>query len=109
MTDDGDEEPTPVAHEGDARALRRDPAARDAGRAGELPAGSLHAPGAGDARAPLAGGEARRPRAAVPGGGGANGRLDRDGDAGGALAAPRRGRLPAGARSLLKVALPVKG
>ncbi len=48
---------------------------------------------------------------AVPGDRGANGRVDDDGDPRGALAAPRRGRLPAGARplGLLRVAVPVKG
>ena len=54
--------------------------------------------------------------AAVPGDRAADGRLDDDGDAGGALAAPRRGRLPAGARPAeggdvdrLTIAVPVKG
>src|SRR5690242_10950737 len=82
----GNQEPTPMAYEGDGGALRGDPLAEDARRAGVLPAGSLHAAGAGDAGAPLAGGEARGRGAAVPGGGGANGRVDDDGDAGGAVA-----------------------
>ena len=103
----------------DARAegaLGGDPGAGVAGRGGALPAGPLHDRGAGGDGAPLGGGAARRPGAAVPGGRAADARLDDDGDAGGALAAPRRGRLPLGARPAeggdvdrLTIAVPVKG
>src|SRR5579862_7413102 len=104
------QEPTSMADQGDARSLRDPALVRDAGGAGALPEGSLHAVGAGDAGAPVAGGEARRPGPAVRGGGAENGRIDGDGDARGALAALRRGRVSARARSsLLRVAVPVKG
>src|SRR6516225_11720455 len=110
LTRDGNREPTPMAYEGDGGALRGDPLDQDARRAGVVPAGPLHAAGAGDPGAPLAGGEAPGRGAAVPGGGGANGRVDHDGDAGGAVAAARRGRLSARSRSdFLRVAVPVKG
>src|SRR5919201_6869892 len=61
--------------------------------------------------ASLGGGAPARARPAVPGDRRANGRVDDDRDAGRPLAAPRGGRLPAGARSrgLLRLALPVKG
>src|SRR5579862_8218459 len=99
-----------MADEGDARSLRDAARVRDAGGAGALPEGSLHAVGAGDAGAPVAGGEARRPGSAVRRGGAENGRIDGDGDARGALAALRRGRVSARPRpSLLRVAVPVKG
>src|SRR5579862_5401739 len=99
-----------MADEGDARSLRDAARVRDAGGAGALPAGSLHAGGAGDAGTPLAGRQARRPGAAVRRGGAANGRIDGHGDAGGALAPLRRGRVSTRPRSsLLKVAVPVKG
>src|SRR4249920_2087148 len=75
----------------------REPA-RD-GRGRPVPAGSVHAVGAGGDGAPLGGGAARGGGAAVPGGREADGRVDDDRDAGGALAAPRRGWLPAGAGS----------
>src|SRR5579862_2082897 len=104
------QEPTSMADQGDARSLRDPALVRDAGGAGALPGGSLHAVGAGDAGAPVAGGEARRPGSAVRRGGAENGRIDGDGDARGALAASRRGRLQDRARpALLKVAVPVKG
>src|SRR5579862_4162002 len=104
------QEPTSMADQGDARSLRDPALVRDAGGAGALPEGSLHAVGAGDAGAPVAGGEARRPGSAVRRGGAENGRIDGDGDARGALAALRRGRVSARPRpSLLRVAVPVKG
>src|SRR5579872_7117363 len=100
-----------MAHEGDARALRRDPVAGDArGDGGVLP-GSVHPLRAGGDGPSLAGGPAPGAGAAVPGDRRAGRRVDDDGDARGALAAPRRGRLPDGARprGVLRVALPVKG
>src|SRR5947208_871751 len=107
----GRPEPTPVANQGDERALRGDPDAGDAaGDRGVLP-GSLHALGARGDGAPLAGGPPARARPAVPRDRRANGSVDNNGDAGGALAATRRGRLPGGAgpRGLLRLALPAKG
>src|SRR6476660_4708622 len=90
--------------------------ARDARGGRVLPAGSLHAGGARRDGAPLGRRQAGRPRAAIPGGRSAHARLDDDGDAGRALAAPRRGWLPAGARpaegvdvNRLTIAVPVKG
>src|SRR5690349_11696162 len=67
--------------------------------------------GAGGDGAPLAGRSIAREGIAVPGDRGANGRVDDDGDARGALAAAWRGRVPAGARprGVLRVALPSKG
>src|SRR5437763_8218557 len=105
------EDATPLADEGNARALRRDPVPGDAGGDGELLPGSLHAVGAGGDGAPLGGGAPAGAGAPVPGGRGADRRVDDDGDPRGALAAPRRGRLPLGARprNLLRVAVPVKG
>src|SRR6516225_48703 len=107
----GDPEPTPMAHAGDGGALRRGEGTADALRGRALSARSMHALGARGDGAPLAGGTPARPGASVPGDLGANGRVDNDGDARGALAPARRGRVPAGARprGLLKVALPVKG
>src|ERR1043166_6749091 len=93
----GRPEPTSMAHQGGERALRSDPDAGDAaGDRGVLP-GSLHALGAGGDGAPLAGSEAARTRPTVSRDRGANGRVDHDGDAGRALASPRRGRLSGGA------------
>src|SRR5438128_6380842 len=89
----------------------------DGGRGGALPARPLHDRRAGGHGAPLAGGAAARPWAAVPRGRAADARLDDDGDARGAVAAPRRGRLPLGARpggaaqfaGPLRIAVPAKG
>src|SRR5713226_9609745 len=101
---------TPMAHTGDGGALRDDPRAGEPGRGRTVLQGSLHPGGAGSDLAPLGGGQAVGPGAAVSGDRAADGRVDRDGDTGGALAAPRRGRLPAGARTgVLRVAVPVKG
>src|ERR671931_208702 len=96
------------------RSLRRGLPPEDAGGAGALLPGSLHGVGAGGDGAPLAGGEAARRGTAVPGGGARGRRFDDDGDSGGAVAAPRRGGLPAGAGprpalAPLKIAVPVKG
>src|SRR5437016_2247440 len=99
----------------DDRALRGDSQPEIAGGAGGVPAGPLHAVGAGGDGAPLGGRAAGRPGAAVPGDRRTNGGLDGDRDAGGALAAPRRGRLSARARQgetdsdRLTIAVPVKG
>src|SRR5437764_110079 len=82
----------------DDRALPGDSQLEIAGGAGGVPAGPLHAVGAGGDGAPLGGRAAGRPGAAVPGDRRTNGGLDGDRDAGGALAAPRRGRLSARAR-----------
>src|SRR5438034_9564819 len=108
---DGRAGPTSMGNQGDANALRRDRVVGDARGGGALLPGSLHPLGARGDGAPLGGGAPAGARVAVPGNRGANGRVDDDGDAGGALAAPRGGRLPAGARSrgLLRLALPVKG
>src|SRR5436190_312340 len=111
----GDAEPTSMGNARDDRALRRDSEPEVAGGAGELHAGSLHPRGAGGDVAPLASGAAREPGAAVHGDRGEDGSLDRDRDAGGALAEPRRGRLSARARQgetdsdRLTIAVPVKG
>src|SRR4029079_1212712 len=91
----GDAEPTSMGNARDDRALRRDSQPEVASGAGELHAGSLHARGAGGDGTPLAGGTARPPEAAVHGDRGEDGSVDRDRDAGGALAEPRRGRLSA--------------
>src|SRR2546427_10868389 len=99
----------------DDRALRGDSQPEIAGGAGGVPAGPLHAVGAGGDGAPLGGRGAGRPGAAVPGDRRTSGGLDGDRDAGGALAAPRRGRLSARARQgetdsdRLTIAVPVKG
>src|SRR5690242_20551344 len=105
-----------MAYARDERALRGDPGAGDASGGGALPPGSVHAGGARGDGAALGGGAAAGSGAPVPGDLGEDGRLDDDGDAGGALAAPRRGRLPLGARSpqerdddRLRIAVPVKG
>src|SRR6478609_7589537 len=88
-------------------AVGSDPRPGVAGRGGAVPQGSLHDRGAG--------GDGR-PGAALPGGRAEDARVDDNGHAGGALAAPRRGRLPAGARppeggdvDRLTIAVPVKG
>src|SRR5947209_5896029 len=111
MATDGNQEPTPMGNEGNARALRRDPLAGEQGGDGSVLPGPLHDLGAGGAGAPLAGGTAPGAGAALPGDRGANGSVDDDGDARGALAAPRRGRLSRSARplGLLRVAVPAKG
>src|SRR3990172_5915641 len=88
-----------MADDRDSRSLRSDPLAADAGGGGAVLPGSVHAGGAGDARAPVAGRAAPRRGSPLPRGGEADGRVDDDGDARGALAAPWGGRLPAGAGS----------
>src|SRR6478752_515905 len=108
---DGRAEPTPVGDQGDAKALRGDSRAREQGGGGAVLPGSVHAVGARGDGAPLGGGAPAGAGTSLPGDRGANGRVDDDGDTRGALAAPRRRRLPAGARpnGLLRVAVPVKG
>src|SRR4026209_2173840 len=87
-----------IADNGDKRPLQSDALAPLGPRGGELPARPVHAVGARGDGAPLASGEAHRPGVAVPRDKPADGRLHDDRDASGALAAPRRGRLQAGAR-----------
>src|SRR5919204_4293448 len=105
-----------MADERDRRPLSRDrePALRDGDRA--LLARPLHAQRARGDGASLGGREAPGRGVAVPRGSGANGRVHDDGDARGAVAAARRGRLPDRARPdaapfprPLKVAIPAKG
>src|SRR6476469_8734224 len=95
----------------DERALRRDARVGDPGGAGAILPGSVHALGAGGNGASVAGRPAGRSGLAVPGDLGADRSFDDNGDAGGALVEARRGRVSAGARprSLLRVAVPVKG
>src|SRR5437764_9389521 len=113
---DGREGTTSVAYAGDERSRRRDAQPEDASGARGLPPRPLHARGAGGDGAPLGGGAGAGSRSAVPGSGGEDRRVDDDGDAGRALASPRRGRLPRGARSpqerddgRLRIAVPAKG
>src|SRR3954470_21121203 len=111
MTVDGGADTTPMADEGDARAIRRDPVPGDPrGGGGVLPR-PVHPVGARGDGPPLAGSPSARAGAAVPGDRRTDGSVDDDGDPGRALAAPRRGRVQGGARprGLLKVALPAKG
>src|SRR4051794_2459474 len=103
MTVDG------MADERDATALRGDPLAGVAGGDGGVLPGPVHALGARGDGAPVAGGAPAGAGAALPGDRREDGRIDDDRDAGRPLAASRRGRLPGGAGSLLKVAVPAKG
>src|SRR5262249_32425532 len=95
---------------------------RDTRGDGELLPGSLHAVGARGDGTPVGGGAPAGAGAALPRDRRADGRLDDDGDASGALAPPRRGRLSSGARPSgllrpspdgaarqLRVAVPAKG
>src|SRR3954452_6713545 len=122
MRTDESEDATPVADQGDARALRRDSLPGDARGGGELLPGPVHAVGARGDGAPLGGGAPAGAGAAVPGDSGTDRRLDDDGDARGALASARGGRLPGGPRPrgllsarpegsarTLRVAVPAKG
>src|SRR3954469_5945486 len=108
---DGGTEPTPVGDQGDAKALRGDSRAREQGGRGAVLPGSVHPLGARGDGAPLGGGAPAGAGTAVPGDRRANGRIDDDRDPRRALAAPRRGRVPVGARpnGLLRGAVPVKG
>src|SRR3954471_737561 len=106
---------TSMADARDDRALRRGAQPEVAAGAGSLPAGPVHAGGAGGDGAPLAGGETRRPGAAVHGDRREDRGVDGDRDARGALAQPRRRRLPDRDRQgeeadgRLTIAVPVKG
>src|SRR5579884_3384018 len=90
---------TSMAYARDERALRGDPVAEDERRGGAVSPRPLHDLGARGDGASVGGGAAPGPRTAVPRGGGEDRSLDDDRDAGRALAAPRRGRVPLGARS----------
>src|SRR5665213_965061 len=111
----GRQRPTLVGDPRDERALRRDRGTEIADDAGSMLPGSVHARGAGGDGAPLAGGAPREQGAAVHGDRVEDGSVDRDRDPGGALAEPRRGRLPQRHRSgqaddgRLTIAVPVKG
>src|SRR5436189_5993936 len=94
---DGGPRTTPMAYARDERALPGDPVAGEPGGGGALPAGPVHAGGARGDGAEVGGREAGRSGPSVRADRGKDGRVDDDGDAGGALATPRRGRLPAGA------------
>src|SRR5438045_3077188 len=122
MERDESEDATPVADEGDARALRRHPLPGDPGGDGELLPGPLHTVGARGDGAPVGGGAPAGAGTAVPRDRGEDRRLDDDGDARGALAPARGGRLPRGPRPdgllsrspdatarKLRVAVPAKG
>src|SRR3954471_21615157 len=106
-----------MANPGDERAVRGDREPTDGGRGGAVPAGPVHAVGARGDGASVAGGAARGRGSAVPRGVAGDRRLDGDGDARGALAPVRGGRVPLGVGSaeaegeqdLLRIAIPVKG
>src|SRR5438046_1310663 len=106
---------TSMADARDDRALRRGAQPEVAAGAGSLPAGPVHAGGAGGDGAPVAGGETRRPGAAVHGDRRKDRGVDGDRDARGALAQPRRRRLSDGDRQgeeadgRVTIAVPVKG
>src|SRR5580704_9510243 len=95
---DGRESTTYMGNETDARGLRRDPVAGDAGGGRVVLPGSLHDVRAGSDRAPLGSGTAGREGLALPGDRREDARLDDDRDTRGALAEARRRRLQAGAR-----------
>src|SRR4029079_13746031 len=105
------------ADERDTGPVRGDPQPSNGRRGGTVLPGPLHTRGDRGADAPLAGGEAARRGASVPGGGCENGSVDDDGDAGRAVAETRRGRVSPGARPAeadvrpdrLTVAVPAKG
>src|SRR5581483_10322323 len=107
--------PTRMADSRDHPGPGRDPQHEQAAGAAGVHAGSLHAVGAGGDGSPVAGGAARGRRPPLHGDRGADGGVDGDRDEGGALAATRRGRVPAGARqeearsARLTIAVPVKG
>src|SRR3989442_13315623 len=106
-----------MGDERDTRSTEDDRLAPNRRRGGTVSPRSVHALRARGDDAPLAGGAAGRSRAAVPRGEQENGRVDDDRDTGGALAAPRRGRLSADARPAapsaradrLTIAIPAKG
>src|SRR4051812_30850687 len=94
-------------------SLRDDRLTPDHGRGGALPARSLHEVGARRNGAQVGGRAAPERGPALPRGGEAIARLDDDGDAGGAMAPERRGRLFAGTspspQGRLRIAVPSKG
>src|SRR3954467_14857750 len=104
-----------MAHTGDQRSAADDRLPEDGGGGGAIPAGPVHDLGARGDGAPLARGAAGGRGATIPGGREGDGRVDGDGDAGGALAEVRRGRVPLVARpaeatqDLLRIAIPAKG
>src|SRR5438876_5406927 len=100
-----------MADEGARGAVRSRRLAADEEGGGAVPPRPLHDVRARRAGAPLAGGAAPRRRAALPRGGEARARLDDDGDAGRAVAAPRRGWLSTGAEeaAVVRIAVPSKG
>src|SRR5712691_7261082 len=106
-----------MGDERDTRSTEDDRLAPNRRRGGAVPPRSVHALRAGGDDTPLAGGAVGRSRAAVPRGEQENRRVDDDRDTGGALAAPRRGRLPVDARPAassaradrLTIAIPAKG
>src|SRR2546423_2770393 len=111
MTGNGGADTTPMADEGDARALRRDPVPGDPRGGGGVLSRPVHPVGARGDGPSVAGSPSARARTAVSGDRRADGSVDDDRDSGRTLVAPRRGRVQGGARprGLLKVALPAKG
>src|SRR5581483_3292824 len=113
--DNGGPGSTHMADTRDEAALRRDSQPEVASGARGVPARPLHAVGARGDGAPVGGGSARRPGAAVRRGRGADRSVDGDRDARGALASPRRRRVPHRDRpgeeggDRLTIAVPVKG
>src|SRR5436309_11785020 len=106
---------TSMGNPTDDRALRGILEPELAGRARDLPPGPLHARRAGGDGTPVAGGATRGSGSAVRGDRPEDGRLHGHRDEGGALAEPRRGRLPRRDRergegsARLTIAVPVKG
>src|SRR6266508_110499 len=107
---------TSMADAGNQRPLRGDGVPSLSGGGRPLPARPLHDVGAGGDGEPVAGRAPAGRGAALPGDQQADACIDDDRDAGGALAAVRRGRVPAHARSAkapqddrLTIAVPAKG
>src|SRR5437763_17149132 len=103
-----------MADQGARGAVRRRRLAADEEGGGAVSPRPVHDLRARRDGAPLAGGAAPRRGAAVPGGRAARARLDDDGDAGRAMAAPGPGRLraglaPASPAPPLRIAVPSKG
>src|SRR5262245_3944583 len=116
-TDRDERAPARMANDRDTRPLRSDPQPPYGRRGGAVLPRPLHAGGAGGTDAPVAGGATAGPGPSVSRGGGPNGRVDDDGDPGGAVAQARRGRVSTGARPAearvqsdrLTIAVPAKG
>src|ERR1700736_819983 len=108
---------TSMGNAGDRGSLRNAGPAPVAGRGAERAARPVHPRRTGDDGASLARGAAGGPGGVVPANSAGNGRVDGDGDAGGVLAAPRRGRISPRVAATqeraisqrLTVAVPVKG